>query len=118
MRTTERSELLRMAAERVDAELLSPVRRTMGEDTPAERTALAVLEIVAETEATLAGRWITLQEAVDRSGYSYDTLVRRAKAIHDGEDVDATWAGMEVRKRDSGPYEVQAGTLPTKPGRS
>lgn len=115
---SKESELLRAVQERVDSELLSPVRRTMGEGTPAERTALAVLEIVAETEAALAGRWVTLQEAVDRSGYSYDSLVRYARAIHEGEDVPEPWSSMVVRKEEGRPYEVQVGSVPLKPGRA
>lgn len=113
---TERSELVRLVAERVD-ELISPVRRTMGEGTPAERTALEVLRLVEEAEQELATRWITLQEAVDRSGYSYDSIVRYAKAIHGGEEVAEPWAGMVVRKEEGQPYEVQAGSVPVKMGR-
>lgn len=115
---SENSELIRLVTERVETELLSPVRRTMGEGTPAERTALEVLRIVSEAEAELAGRWITLQEAAERSGYSYDSLQRYAKALHDGEGAPEPWAGMKVRKEDGRPYEVQAGSVPMKPGRA
>lgn len=112
----EKTELVRKVEERVDEELLQPVRRAMGDGTPAERTALEVIRIMAEAEHELASRWIDLQEAVERSGYSYDTVVHYAKAIVDGESVPEPWASMEVRREEGRPYEVQAGTVPMKPG--
>jgi hypothetical protein len=110
------SELLRLVTERVERDLLAPVRRTMGDGTPVERTALEVLQYVEEVERELAGRWITLQEAVDRSGYSYDSLQRHAKLVHDGAEVGDVWASMRVRRAASGAYEVEAATVPLKPG--
>jgi len=111
------SELLRLVRERLEGEILEPVRETMGEGTAVERTALVVLRIVEEAEHELATRWITLREAVERSGYSYDSIVRYAAMIHGGEEAPEPWADMVVRKGDSGQWEVQAGSVPVKMGR-
>lgn len=113
------SERVRLIRERVEDERAT-VLRFVGDDTRAAimRTTERVIEIVEEVDRELAGRWITLQEAADESGYGYDTIQRYAKAIADGEDVGEPWTGMQVRRPAPGrPYEVQAGTVPLKPGR-
>lgn len=109
------TELLRRASERVNDELLRPVRLTMGDDTVMERTALAVLRIVGEVEQEIAGQWLTLAAAAEVSGYSYDTVQRHAKAVADDETPDAPWDQLEVRV-EGRRYEVRAGSLPRKLG--
>lgn len=106
------SPFMRAYRERVEA-LLGPIRRLYGEGTPVERTALVLLAEAADLEEELQRERVSTHEAAERTGWSYDTLQRRAKAVLEGKEVPSYWSQLQVEIA-GGSYQFVLGSIPVK----
>lgn len=106
------SEFLRTLRERVEKEI-APLRKYHGDNDPAVRMGLEVLQIAEQVAEQLGGERVSTTEAHARTGWSPDTLQRWARARLEGKQIAGPWATIEVEEGTEG-YLFRLDSIPQK----
>ena len=93
---------------------MAPHVQIYGEDCPVARFGRYVLAVAETIDQQLQGERASTIRAASVTGWSADTLQRRAREYFAGK-LPASWAGLVVeRDGEGGPYVFVLSTIPTK----
>jgi hypothetical protein len=106
------SEFMRTLRARVEPDLAF-FRKYHGDESPAVRLALTILQIAADVEAEIAEERVPTSVAMQLTGWSVDTLQRHARAKLEGNAVAGPWSALDVVETTEG-YVFRLSSIPPK----